>query len=354
MPPPYTLPGTEVGPWRARILGACAVLLTLAGVTAWQLRPDTTDPGDIRVVLRTEHVGAGVRPGTDVRLSGVRVGTVDDIAPAGDGREDLTLVLRRADLYGLTDRIRVEFAPDNLFGITTLRLVPGAGGTELADGATVDLGGDAASRVSDATLSALLRSTGELTDEVLTTKLAELLHTVSGDLRAFSPLLQAVGATVRAYADTRQRPVSDLVAAFGSVLAGTPPMLTGAVDVLNAAYTNEYLRSPDNLARFATFWDDMQYQLLPMVTRTMTTADTHFGGVMPMATTILNEVATTVGPPGRSAELLTLLLDRLGAAFVDTPAGPVLRVSAELDVVPGLAAPLRGVLGTAAVQPGGR
>lgn len=353
MPPPYTLPGTEVGPWRARILGACAVLVTLAGVTTWQLRPESTDPGDIRVVLRTEHVGSGVRPGTDVRLSGVRVGTVDGIAPAGDGREDLTLVLRRDDLFGLTDHIRVEFAPDNLFGITALQLVPGAGGTELTDGVTVDLGGDAASRVTDATLSALLRSTGELTDEVLTTKLAELLRTVSGDLRAFTPLLQAVGATVRAYAETRQLPASDLVAAFGSVLAGMPPMLTGAVNVINAAYVNEYMRSPENLTRFADFFDNLQYQLLPMVTQTMGTANTYFGGLMPMATTILNEVATTVGPPGRSAELLTLLLDRLGAAFVDTPAGPVLRVSAELDVVPGLAGPLQGVLGAAA-QPGGR
>lgn len=351
--PPYSLPGTEVGPWRARLLGACTALVVLAGTVAWQVRPDSLADGEIGVVVRTDHVGAGVRPGTDVRLGGVRVGSVAGITAAGDGREDLALTLRAAELYGLTDQLRLEFAPDNLFGITALNLVPAEGGTALTDGVTVDLGGADAGRVADATLAALLRSTGELTGDVLTTKLAGLLHTISGDLRAFTPLLEAIGATVRAYAETRQLPPTDLAAAFGSVLAGAPPMLTGAVDVLDAAYTNEYLRSPDNLARFAAFWDDMQYQLLPMVTQTMTTARTHFAGLTPLAGTVLDEVAAAVGPPGRSAELLATLLARAGAAFVDTPGGPVLRVAVELDVVPGLAVPLRAALGAPA-QPGAR
>ncbi|NKX85911.1 MCE family protein [Nocardia coubleae] len=339
--PPYALPGTEVGPLRARVLGVCALLVALASVLAWQVWPESLAAEQIRVTLRTERVGAGIAPGTDVRLDGVRVGTVEAIAPAGRGREQLTLVLDRPQLFGLTDTVDVEFAPGNLFGISALNLVARPGGTELGNGSSVDLDDG---RVRDATLAALLRSTGGLVEQVLTPKLAALLHTIAGDLRAFTPLLEALGATLRAYADTRELPPSELASSFGSVLAGMPPMLTGAVDVLEAAYTNEYLRSPANIARFGQFWGDMQYQLLPAVTALMTTARTHFGDMMPMATLLLDEVSATMGPTGRSADQLATLLERLGAAFRDTPDGPVLRVSVELDTVPGLAGPLAALL----------
>ncbi|MFC4372917.1 MlaD family protein [Nocardia halotolerans] len=342
--PPYALPGTEVGPRRARVLGVCAVVVLIVGVLSWHVYPESLGRDEIRVSLHTDRVGAGVGPGTDVRLDGVRVGSVEAITPVGDGREKIAVVLQRPQLFGLTDTVDVEFAPGNLFGISALNLVPRPGGTELDDGSSVDLDTD---RVRDATLSALLRSTGGLTEQVLTPQLAELLRKVSTDLRSFTPLLQALGATLRAYADTRRLPPSVLASSFGSVLAGLPPMLTGAVDVLNAAYTNEYLRSPENLARFAEFWGDMQYELLPAVTALMTTARTHFAGLTPMAGLLLDEVTATVGPPGHSAQRLAALLERLGAAFRETPDGPILRVAVELDTVPGLAVPLTALLGTA-------
>lgn len=343
--PPYALPGTEVGPRRARILGACAVAVTLISGFVWQVCPDSGSPDDIHVALRTDHVGEGITPGTDVRLGGVTVGSVAAITAVGHGREDIELILRRSQLFGLTDSVSVDFAPGNLFGISALQLISHAGGTELADGSSVDLSGDRSDRVRDATLSALLRSTGQLTDKVLTAKLAELLRTLSGDLRAFTPLMAALGATLRAYADTRVLAPSDLADSIGSTLAGMPPMLTGAVDVLNAAYTNEYLRSPDNLRRFAEFWDNMQYELLPAVTRTMTTARTHFGELMPIATIIFDEIAAAAGPPGRSTDQLGALIERIGATFQQTPTGPVLRVAVELDTVPGLAGPMAALLG---------
>ncbi|MFE3543806.1 MlaD family protein [Nocardia sp. NPDC059177] len=343
--PPYALPGTEVGPWRARVLGACAVAITLVGGLVWRALPESGAPEDIRVAVRTDQVGEGVQPGTDVRLDGVKVGSVAAITAVGAGREDIELVLDRTQLFGLTDTLTVDFAPGNLFGISAVQLISQAGGTELRDGSTVDLSGEHAGRVRDATLSALLRSTGQLTDKVLTTQLADLLRTVSGDLRAFTPLLEALGATLRAYADTRVLAPSDLAGSFGATLTGLPPMLTGAVDVLDAAYTNEYLRSPDNLRRFAEFWDDMQYDLLPAVTRTMTTAETHFGTLMPIMTMIFDQVAASAGPAGGTTEQLATLIERLGAAFAQTPTGPVLRVAVELDTVPGLAGPLAALLG---------
>ncbi|MBF6209689.1 hypothetical protein IU433_05000 [Nocardia puris] len=349
--PPYTLPGADIRPRHAKIIGACAVLLTLAGVLTWRYAPTPESPDVIRVAVLTEQVGEGVEPGTVVRLDGVEVGTVAEITAAGAGRERIALALRRSRLFGLTDSLSVDFAPGNLFGITTVGLVPGAGGTELADGAVVDLGDRNSGRVTDATLSALLRSTGLLTEDVLTPRLADLLSRISRDLGAFTPLLEAIGATVRAYTETRQLPPSVLAERFGAALAGAPPMLTGSLDVLESAYENEYMRPPENIERTRRFWDDMQYELLPAVTRTMTTSGRYFAGMLPIVTMVLDLLSASVGTPQRSADQLGELLDRLGAAFQDTPSGPVLRLGVELDAVPGLATPLLSTLG--AQTPGG-
>src|SRR5690606_5983942 len=118
-------------------------------------------------------VGTGVEPGTEVRLDGVRVGTVDTIEIAGVGRQRITVALNGSHLFGLSDAVTLDYAPGNLFGISAVELHAGAGGTVLTDGAVVDLTG-AAERVHDATLSALLTATGALTEEVLTPKLAAL------------------------------------------------------------------------------------------------------------------------------------------------------------------------------------
>ncbi|MFC8047495.1 MlaD family protein [Nocardia sp. NPDC057353] len=342
--PAYSLSGTEVGPRRARTIGLCTVALAAVLLLAWRVVPEGRPADEIRVELVTGAVGAGVEPGTDVRLDGVRVGSVRAIDTAGPGRKTVELALSGSRLFGLTDALSVEYAPDNLFGITALQLRANPGGTALADGTTVDLTGPEASRVRDATLAALLKSTGLLTDSVLTPELAELLGTLSRDVGAFTPLLQAIGATVRAYVETRELPPSVLLAQFGSALAGVPPMITGGLDVLDAAYSNQYFRTPENLARFKEMFGGIDTRLLPVVTQTFTTARPHFEGLLPIATTVLDQIPRTVGDPDRTGAQLTELLDRLARAFRETPDGPVLTAEVELDVVPGLAGPLAAIV----------
>ncbi|MGV9633200.1 hypothetical protein ACWDO0_03365 [Nocardia rhamnosiphila] len=342
--PAYALPGSEVGPRRARILGVCAVLLTAVLLLAWRAVPEDRAADEIRIGLVTSGVGAGVESGTEVRLDGVKVGSVRSIGTHGPGRKIVELTLNRSQLFGLSDALGVDYAPDNLFGITALQLRSHSGGAPLTDGATVDLTGPEAGRVRDATLAALLKSTGLLTDSVLTPDLAELLSTLSRDVGAFTPLLQAIGATTRAYVETRQLAPSVLLDRYGSALAGLPPMITGGLDVLEAAYTNQYFRDPENLAKFKEMFGGIQDQLLPVVTQTFTTARPHFADLLPVVTTILDRVPPTVGDPARSGAQLTELLDRLTRAFHDTPEGPALDAAVELDIVPGLAGPLSSLL----------
>ncbi|MVU76705.1 mammalian cell entry protein [Nocardia sp. ET3-3] len=340
--PEYTLPGTETGPRRARVLGACALVLTLLTVVGWRFWPDPADPGDLRVALLVGKVGAGVEPGTDVRLDGVRVGAVTAIDAAGSGRQRITVNLNGSQLFGLTDALNLDYAPGNLFGISAVELHSGTGGSVLANGSTVDLTGDA-DRVRDATLATLLKSTGTLTDRVLTPELVELLHRFAHDLDGFVPLLQAIGATARAFAETQQLPPSVVFDRYGSALAGLPPMLTGGLAVLWASYTNEHLHTTEQVQRYGEMFTRIRSELLPVATAMLGTSQQQFQGLLPMGTVILDRIGGSVSTPELSAQQLTDLLDRVGAAFHDTPDGPVLNASVEL--VPALAQPLSALLG---------
>ncbi|GAA5064792.1 hypothetical protein GCM10023318_51110 [Nocardia callitridis] len=285
-------------------------------------------------------MGEGIGVGTDVRLDGVEVGSISGVDLEGQGRQRIDLTLSRSQLFGLTSALTVDYVPGNLFGISALQLNYGDGGTTLADGAMVDLSGPDADRVRDATLARLLRSTGQLTDNVLTPTLAELLKTMSRDIKAFTPLLQAIGTTTRAFTETQQLPPSYLLTQWGSALTGVSSMLDGALDLLHADLTNKQLESEENLTRFVEMFDSVRYQLLPVLTQTLTTSRQHFAGFIPIASTILDQLAGSVRTPARSGEQLTELLTRLDAAFHDSPSGPVLDTRVELGFVPGLAAPL--------------
>ncbi|MEV5831968.1 mammalian cell entry protein [Nocardia sp. NPDC052112] len=342
--PAYALPGTEVGPRRARVLGACAILLTVLTAIGWRVWPDSAPADEIHVALLVGQVGEGVGPGTDVRLDGVRIGSVATIDSAAPGRQRIELSLSGSQLFGLTDAVNVDYAPGNLFGISAIELHPSQGGAVLANGSMVDLTRDT-DRVRDATLATLLKSTGRLTGDVLTPELVELLSKSSRDLDAFTPLLQAVGATARSFAETQQLPPSLLLDRFGSALAGLPPMLTGGLAVLEATYSNEYMKSPERLTRFSEMFTNVRTELLPTATTLLGTSQQYFAGLLPIGTTILDQLSASVSAPNRSAQQLSELLTRLSAAYHDTPEGPVLNAAVELDVVPGLAAPLSAMLG---------
>nr|WP_232542282.1 MlaD family protein [Nocardia bovistercoris] len=292
----------------------------------------------------TEQVGAGITTGTDVRVDGVRVGTVTAITTDAPGRQRLDFTVARSELFDLTDAMSVDYAPSNLFGISALQLHSAPAGRPLTDGSVIDLTGRASERVRDVTLSSLLRSTGVLTDEVLTPTLTELLDMAARDLRGFTPLLQAIAATARAVTDTRRLPSSVLLEQFGSALAGSAPMITGGMGVLYSIYTNDYFADPEHITRYSRIWSDIQDQLLPAVTRTLRASRQYFADSLPVITLALDRISASVADPERAHDQLAELLDRLRAAFRDTPNGPTLATHVELDTVPGLAGPLAALL----------
>ncbi|MEU6827174.1 MlaD family protein [Nocardia beijingensis] len=345
--PTYGLPGTAITAKSARRTGAlaCAVAVVVAAV--WVGHHAVRVDARMAVTLRTERIGDGVVAGAQVRLDGVGVGEVTGISSVGGGRQQITLRLDGSQLTGLTDALVVDYAPSNLFGISEIELRRGQGGAPLREGATIDLTGAAASRVSDVTMGTLIRSLGQATDHVLTPELTGVLTGLATDAKAFTPVLEAIVMLGRAVADTQRYDPSFLIGQYASTLYGTADLAGATVDLLDHINNIEVLRTDQPLfdAGVTLLTDD----LFPALTRLGHVGQRHYTGYSDMLTPLLSVTAQMVPTPQKSTAELRTILERIDNSFVDTPEGPVLQLELVLRGFPVLSSPLLGSLGTAAV-----
>jgi hypothetical protein len=334
------------------VLGLCALAVVALTLITWRLIPPQKNPDDIAVTLLTDHIGEGVESGADVRLDGVTVGSVSSIEPDGQGRQRISLLLREPQLFGLTDSLRVDYAPGNLFGISELELSQGHGGTALAADSVVDLTGANGHRVFDATISTLLRTTGQFTNDVLTPEFTSVVNSVAHATKAFTPLLQTVVVVVESIAETQWLPSSFLLDQYGNTLAGLPSTVDGALNLLYSAYINPYMSSDEHRATFDANTNMLIYELIPAITGTLGSARS-LSGLTDAMSPVLDVVARSISSPRQSGRDLAVLLDRLSGAFHDTPDGPVLNVDVDLRGVPAPAGPLQTRYPVPGSLPGG-
>lgn len=336
--PGYGIPGVAVGPRAARRTGVALTTVAAVLTAGWFTMPRNGDGHTLSVTLLTEHIGTGVETGNDVRVDGIRIGTIAHIEPAGQGRQRISLALDRAQSGGLTDALSVDYAPGNLFGVSEIELRAGVGGTALADGSVVDLTGPAATRATDATISTLLGATGRLATEVLTPQLISVLNTIARDTRMFTPILQALVVSVQSIADTQRLPSSYLLQQYGQTLQGLPLTIDGLLRLLNAPFTNEYFQQDAHIGKFNAGIGLLKDDIINALNAVLTTSRTHLAEYPGLFGPLLHAVAGTVPDPQRSGAELTQLLQRLGSAMPDTPDGPVLRVQVDVGAFPVLAA----------------
>jgi hypothetical protein len=332
-----------ITPHRSRILGGVAVATAVVITAAWQLMPPVGDD-DIAVTLLTDRVGTGIQAGDAVRSDGVRVGSIDSIDSDDSVRQRISLRLDPHELSGLTDALGVDYAPDNMFGVSELTLRSGPGGRAISDNTVIDLSGANAGRVHDATISTLLQSVGQLTNDVLTPQLTTVLSEIVRDTRAFTPLLETIVVTVQNVADIQRLPSSYLLAQYGSLVTGLPPTMRGLLDLLQTPFTNPYLAQPGKIDKFVANIDMIQGPLLSSVTALLNTAGTYYSGYTDMTTPLVQAMASTVPTPQRSTDEVRLLLERIGRAMPDSGDGPVLNLDVDLRGVPALAGPLSALV----------
>ncbi|MGX1778830.1 MlaD family protein [Nocardia brasiliensis] len=345
--PNYAACATSATPRRARTFGVLAlasiVTLSMAGYACARL----SEPEVLRIQLRTDLVGEGIGSGTAVRLDDVTVGEVSAVAAIGSGRQLLTIDLDRTQTAELTDTLTVDYAPQNLFGVSAVALRPGTGGTALRAGAVVDVAG----RVTDATMGALLRQLTETSTRVLTPQLTDLVNQLSTNMRAFSPMLQALVALSRAVADTQQFASSYLIDQYAAFFHGFGEFSSATFALLDSVLDIEVFQTDQ--ARYDRTINMVVDQAFPNFGKVGGSARDQFRGFTDAFAPLVAALAATVPEPRTSRAELTSLLDRLDRAFAETPDGPALNVAVTLRAVPGVAVALLGEPAfTALTEPG--
>ncbi|MEU4313013.1 MlaD family protein [Nocardia sp. NPDC024068] len=330
--PKYGMPGVAADRRSARRVGALVVaalvVVTLAG---YGYRELTSDRG-LRIALRTEQIGDGVVAGTLVRVDGVQVGSVTGIAPAGRGTQEISLSLDDKRLRGIDDSLRVDYAPANLFGISEIELHPGDGGAPLRSGAVVDLTGQRAADVYDATMGALLRSLSQTSGTVFTADMARVISQAAADVKAFTPLAEALITAGRVIADHQLMPANELVGRLGPAFQGGGQFAGATIEVLDQIVDIDVLRT--DRADYDAGVKALTGDILPSLTGAVHSAG-QLSGYTDMLAPTLNLLALAVPDPQQSAADLRTLLTRLGLAFREGPQGPVLDVEAELGPAAG-------------------
>ncbi|QLY27578.1 MlaD family protein [Nocardia huaxiensis] len=336
--PNYAIPGVRLTRRISLALGVLTVVLAVLATLSWRAYTGRELPDRLSIQLRTEQTGEGIVTGTTVRYDGVAVGRITGVEAIGQGRQLLTLDLDRSQTAGLTDAFTVDYAPENLFGISTVALRAAAGGMPLQDGQVIDLTG----RAEDVTMGALLRTITQTATEVLTPKLSELITQFNTDLRAFTPILQAVISVSRAIADTQRYPSSFLIDQYSSFLEGFGDFTSATFKLAAALLGIEIFQTERD--RYNVSIGVIRNGVLLGAADLFSMLRTHFNGLVPALTPTLNAVTATVPDPERSAAELTEMLERLHRIFADTPDGPVVNVEVALQGIPGVAVPLLSAL----------
>lgn len=338
--PNYGMPGVTMGRRGARVLGAFVVAVAAAGVLGW--RADLYSGGadaTLRIQIRTSQVGEGIIAGTKVRMDGVTIGRIAEITPVEQGRQLLTLDLDHTESASLTDSFAVDYAPENLFGISALTMRRNPGGQPLRTGAVIDL---ADTRVADVTMGSLLRTLSSTSTEVLTPKLVELVTRFHSDLAAFSPLLEAMVMLSRQIADTQRYPTPFLLDQYSSFASGLGGFVSSTFQLLDALINIEIF--VNDRPRYDATIEMIVSGALPAIGRAGDRAREELAGYTALFTPLMHSIAATVPAPGRSRAEIVELIDRLDRMFTETPEGPAVDLSVTLRGIPGLAVPLLGGL----------
>ncbi|MBF6214129.1 mammalian cell entry protein [Nocardia puris] len=338
--PNYGLPGVAANKNRARTVGLILVALILVIALATSLYRSLRSEEGLRVALHTELIGDGVTEGTQVRLDGVLVGEVTEIAPAARGTQRISLRLDESRLHGIDDSMLVDYAPANLFGISELALKRGPGGAPLRENAVIDLTGPNSGNVYDATMGSILRSLSQVGESAFSPRLATVIAQLSADFKSFTPLVQALITVAQTIADNQTMPANELLGRLGPAFDGGGDFAGATIEVLDQLHDIRILHTDRD--RFDVGVAVLTGSILPGLSTTVSAAGDELAEATDMLAPLLAVLAQMVPRPQQSADDLRTLLERLGRAMPNTPEGPVLNLEVDLRGVPGIAVPLLG------------
>lgn len=317
-----------------RVRGVVAVLVVAAVVAVALVNPFAGDDRTATVSIVAPTVPDGVQDGIPVDLRGETIGTVCGLDISDPTVTRMDLCVADSSIADLTTDVRVSFASRNLFGSDAVRLTPTPSGTPLASGDTIAM----ATSPADHTITAAVRSAGSFTLPVLTPELTELLGDVSDTTIRMTPFLTTATLALQTVQQAEPAPVRTLLPTTADAVDGAGDAGAGAVTALETLVNTEWLLDRPYVGRVHTMIGDIGslFSGLGLL----------FTGAGPLGSAL--DLVTAVTTPldgalsGVTPGQVGLLIDRFGDVFhADSATGrTTISVSANLDVVPGVSAPL--------------
>lgn len=320
---------------RVRGLAVLVVVALVAAGTWYSTRAD--HGGQLRFTVTAEGLGDGVSQETTVRLRGTDIGTVVDVQPLGPRRQLVTLSVDAEDSALLSTSLDTRFVSANVFGSTAFELIPRPGGEPLTAGARIDLGD-----VPDHTVTTVLRDSGRLMLDVVTTELSDALHG-SADLTAqLAPLLAATLLVMQNIARTRGEPLADVLVKSADVAEGIEAVTPSALGVLHDIASVEEL-DDEGRTRQASATITEVSNLVLALSGNLASSLRPLSGTVDMLLDLLiplNHALTGVRP-----DHVSRLVDRAGGVLHRDGADVVLGVDVVVESFPAFQVPLQATGG---------
>ncbi|MBE7191702.1 MAG: mammalian cell entry protein [Gordonia polyisoprenivorans] len=335
----------EVSRGRQRMRGVVTVVVVVVVGVLFVVNPFAGDGDMVRFSIVAPEVPDGVQDGVPVDIRGETVGSVCGIDLSDPEKTRVDVCVRRPAMGELTQDAGVSFVSRNLFGSDALQLRPNSGGSRLSGGSVLAMSQSPA----DYTITATVRSAGAFTLPVLTPQLDQMLKQVSSTTIRLAPFLTATTVALQTLQQGQALPgggiqsLRPLTPTAADALDGIGKAASGGITAIEQITTAPFIADRSYTAGVT--------RMIPQIGSLfaglggLTTGTAPFAPGLDLVTAFTTPLT---GPLSQvSAGELASLIDRFGGAFRTDPrtGKTTLSVSAELDVVPGVAAPLASLLG---------
>ncbi|GAB0101757.1 hypothetical protein JMUB6875_07210 [Nocardia sp. JMUB6875] len=188
-------------PWQLLITGVVggAVLLVISLLFTTYVKGGFAEQFVVNV--EAQQVGEGIVEGADVKMDGLRIGSVARIETQGTDRQFVQLSVRPENAKFLADNVRARFVSSNTLGMTALELFYlGPRGTPLRNGATITLPRDS----QTVTVTSVIRMVGEQFGKIDTDPIGRI-----GQVLNFEGSADGIGKMVATAIDIGRMKVGD-------------------------------------------------------------------------------------------------------------------------------------------------
>ncbi|QLY29515.1 MlaD family protein [Nocardia huaxiensis] len=196
-------------PWQLLLTGLVggAVLLVVSMLFATYVKGGFSPKFTINI--EAEQVGEGVVEGADVKMDGLRIGSISRIETQGAEKQLLQIKVEPEAAKFLADNMQARFISSNTLGITAVELFYlGPRGNRLSDGATVTLPKDA----KTVTVTSVIRMVGDQLAKIDTGPAARI-----GAVLSFEGSAEGIGKMIGTAIDIGRMKVGD------DILVGLDP-----------------------------------------------------------------------------------------------------------------------------------